>query len=274
MIWIYIVIAAVLIPICDNFSNILREGYSWWLVPVLFIGFFLALIILHLAIVAVSILLINPSKPAKRLSGYYRWLINITLPMVFKLVRVKIEVTGEEKIPQDTRFLLVCNHIHDFDPALLMCAFPKAELGFVGKKEIYSTMKFVAKIMHKLHGLPIDRENNREAVKTIIAATKLITDDVASVGIFPEGYCSISGELLPMRNGAFKIAVKAKVPIVVCTLDNTRKILKNLFIRKTTVHIDVLDVINPTEYNVLDTVAIGERVYNTMNENILKRKGQ
>ncbi len=272
MLWVYLVAAAAFIPILDRFFDILQESYSWWLVIVLYLGIFLALVILQCLVLVVSILLVDTKKPAERFSRYFRALVNATLPMIFRLVRVKIEVTGEEKIPRDKRILLVCNHMHEFDPALLMCAFPQAELGFIGKKEIYSKMKFVAKAMHKLHGLPIDRENNREAVKTIVEATKLITNDVCSVGIFPEGYASVTEELLPMRNGAFKIATKAKAPIVVCTLDNTRKILKNLFIRKTVIHIDVLGVLEPQDFAEMTTTDIGDKVYEMMQENIQKRR--
>ena len=48
MIYAYLVISVALIPILNNFFEILRQPYSWWLVPVLIIGFFLGLVILHM----------------------------------------------------------------------------------------------------------------------------------------------------------------------------------------------------------------------------------
>ena len=61
MLYVYLVASAALIPILDIFFDILKESYSWWLVPVLFIGFFLGFIILHLAVFAVSALIVNPN---------------------------------------------------------------------------------------------------------------------------------------------------------------------------------------------------------------------
>lgn len=274
MLWVYIIASAALIPISDIFFDVLRESYSWWLVPVLFIGFLLAFILIHLAVAVVSICLVRLDSPPERFSGYFRRLIEYTLPMVFTLARVNVEVTGEEKVPNDSRFLMVCNHLHDFDPAIMLYAFPNAELGFVGKKEIYTTMPFIARAMHKLHCLPIDRENNREAVKSIISAAKLITDDVVSIAIFPEGYCSKNGELQPMRNGAFKIAYKAKVPIVVCTIDHTPDIVKNMFRRRTDIHFDVLEVISAEQLESINSTEVGNHVFEIMQENILRRREQ
>ena len=238
----------------------------------LYIAFVAVFIILHLIILGVSISLVKLSSPADRFSKYYRTLVDLTLPMLFTLGRVRVDVTGEDKIPQDSRFLMVCNHIDNLDPAVLIKAFPRAELAFVAKKEIYTTMPFVARAMHKLHCLPIDRENNREAAKTIIRAAKLISDDVVSIGIFPEGYTSKDGNLQPMRNGAFKIAYKAHVPIVICTVNNTPLILKNIVRHKTIINLDVLDVIYPDEFETLSSNDVGDRVFDIMQKNIEYRR--
>ena len=42
MFYLYLVLSAALIPVLNNFFEILRQPYSWWLVPVLFIAFFSA----------------------------------------------------------------------------------------------------------------------------------------------------------------------------------------------------------------------------------------
>ncbi|MBQ8649011.1 MAG: 1-acyl-sn-glycerol-3-phosphate acyltransferase [Clostridia bacterium] len=274
MFYFYLAASAALIPISDIWFDVLRESYSWWLVPVLFVGFFLGFILIHAAIVALSIQLVSMKSPQERFSEYYRFIIRISLPLFYKLARVKINNSGLEKAPKEGRFLLVCNHQHEFDPILMFSSFPYAQLAFVGKKEIYSTLKFIAKVMHKLSCIPIDRENDREAVKSIIKASRLIKEDKNSVVIFPEGYCSKTGELLPMRNGAFKIAYKADVPIVVCVLDNTRSIVKNMFRRKTEVEFHVLKTIYPEEFKDLHTNELGEHVYNTMNEALSKLRAK
>lgn len=268
MVYVYLVIAAVLIPVIDIFSGFLHNENSWWLCPLVLIGIFVLLVVLHFAFVVSAILLVNTNKPAERFSRFYRAIINATLPMFFKISGVKIHADGLDLVPEDTRFLFVCNHIDNFDPVVIMSLLPKAELGFVGKKEIYKKMPIVAKAMHKLYGLPIDRENNREAAKTIIKAVNIIKEDKASIGIFPEGYASGSGELLPMRNGAFKIAYKANVPIVVSVIAGTKPVRYNIFRRRSDVYFKVLHIISAEKLKEINSTELGDMVSEIMQKGI------
>lgn len=263
MLYFYIVASAALVLIFNNFFEIFKQPYSFWLVPILLIGFFVAFIIIQFLILLILIITANPKKP-NCISGLFRFFVKISLPIIIKIARVKINFKDIEKLDQSKRVLLVCNHQHDFDPAIILAAFPDAKLAFIGKKEIYTEMPFIFKAMHRLDSLPIDRENNREAAKTIIKAVKLIKDDVASVGIFPEGYVSKSCELLPLRNGSLKIAIKAKAPIAVCVINNTREIPKNICRRKTEVEFRLLDVITPEQYENMNTQELGDIIYDKM----------
>lgn len=264
MIYTYLIISAALIPLLDNFFNILQQPNSWWLVPVLFISFFVGFVLLQLLILMIMVFTTDFNKSPDRGAKFFRFLLKNSLPIIVKLGLVKINTSGTEKLPQNTRMLFVCNHQHDFDPAVILSVFPDAEIGFIGKKEIYTTMPVIARFMHRLYSLPIDREHDREAAKTIIQAIKQIKDDKVSMAVFPEGFTSTSCELLPFRNGCFKMATKANVPIVVCVLNNTRAIPKRLFRKKTEVEFRLLDVIYPEQYEGMNTTQIGDIVYEKM----------
>ena len=82
----------------------------------------------------------------------------------------------------------------------------------------------------------------------------MIKEDKVSVCAFPEGYTSKDGKLHPFRPGVFKIAQKTNVPIVVCTIQNTREIFKNLkHLRHTDVELHLVDIIPPESYAGLNT---------------------
>ncbi len=266
---IYTLAAVVITLLLDIPFEIFGQANSWWLVPMVLVLSFLALIILHIAVLAISILTVNLDK-SPRDTNFFRLIVNGFLQMALPLLRVKVHATGLEKIPQDETFLLVSNHIHDLDPAIIYYAVPDARLAFIGKKEVRDLFPFIYKALHKLSGLPIDRENNREAAKTIINATRLIKEKTNSVVVFPEGYVSLSGELLPIRNGALKIATKSQAKIVVCTLWGTKQIPKNLLRRKTDIYFDVLDVIDTADN--IHTVEIGNKIHSMMQESIAKHK--
>ncbi len=267
---IYALVAAVITLLLDVPFEVFGQPYSWWLVPVILLGTFVALIILHIVVLAVSISVVDLNKSACD-TDFFRLLIKGFLQMALPLLRVRVHITGLEKIPTDEPFLLVSNHIHDLDPAIIYYAVPDSRLAFIAKREVRDLFPFVYKALHKLSGLPIDRENNREAAKTIINATRLIKDKTNSVAVFPEGYVSKSGQLQPIRNGALKIATKSQAKIVVCTLWGTKDIPKNLLRRKTDIYFDVLDIIDTA--NNSHTVEIGDKIYNIMSAS-LKRHGK
>lgn len=265
MLKIYAVMAAVITLLLDIPLEIFKQPYSWWVVPVVIVASFVALIILHIAIFALCIVTVNLNKPPRD-SNFFRLLVKGFLQMALPILKVKVHATGLEKIPNDQPFLLVCNHIHDLDPAIIYYAVPDSRLAFIAKKEVRDLFPFIYKALHKLSGLPIDRENNREAAKTIINATKLIKEKSNSVAVFPEGYVSKSGELLPIRNGALKIATKTQSKIVVCTLWGTKDIPKNLLRRKTDIYFDVLEVIDTADN--AHTSELGEQIHSLMHESL------
>lgn len=227
--------------------------------------------LLFLLVLVVSCLFVDPKKLVEKPSPYFRFLLNQFSRLAFDLGGVRVHVTGLEKVPRKGRFLLISNHLFAFDPIVFYYAMPWAELAFISKTENFS-LYIVAQVMRKILCLPLDRNNDREALKAILKAIQFIKEDKASIAVFPEGGTSKSGLLQPFRNGAFKIAQKANVPIVVCALSNTKAILKNMFRRRTDVHLDVLDVIPAeTVASLKTTVEIGDYAHKILSEGLAKR---
>ena len=268
----------VLLALSAVFSAAVSAACNWfagwavlWQLPLLFIGCFLGLVLLFLLVLVVSCLFVDPKKLVEKPSPYFRFLLNQFSRLAFDLGGVRVHVTGLEKVPRKGRFLLISNHLFAFDPIVFYYAMPWAELAFISKTENFS-LYIVAQVMRKILCLPLDRNNDREALKAILKAIQFIKEDKASIAVLPEGGTSKSGLLHPFRNGAFKIAQKANVPIVVCALSNTKAILKNMFRRRTDVHLDVLDVIPAeTVASLKTTVEIGDYAHKILSEGLAKR---
>ena len=235
----------------------------WWLLPV-FAGWFLGLTLMAVGFLGICCLLVDKSKPQEKDSRFYRAMAHLYINFIVTIGRIRLHSQGLEKTPKEGRFLLVCNHLNEIDPAVILKCFPKSQLAFISKKE-NTTMPFVGSVMHKLMCQLINRENDREALKTILKCVELIKNDEVSVGVFPEGYISLTGKLQPLKGGVFKIAQKAKVPIVVCTIRDTKQALgKLLKLRSSDVTLHLVDVI-PAEALVGRTaVDIANQVYEMM----------
>ena len=242
---------------------------TWlWLLPVGFLGSLVVLLVAFFLTLWLSCVVVDMDKPQKKDSAYYRGLASAAADLVLWILRMRMHTKGLEKTPKQGRFLLVCNHINDLDPVVLLRYFQKSQLAFISKRE-NNTMFLVGKVMHKLQCQLINRENDREALKTIINCIKLIQNDQASVAVFPEGYTSMDGLLHPFRSGVFKIAQKAKVPIVVCTVQNTNKPFKNIkTLTPTDIHLHLLAVIQPEEFAGITTVELAGRIHTMMAEDL------
>ena len=266
MVYFYLIAAGALLPILNNFFPIFEKSYSWWLSPLLYIAFFLGFIIIHIGLLFLAFAVSKAKPPRPFEAKFYRFILKWSLPLIVWVARVKIKLYGmdPDDVPNDRRMLFVCNHQFDLDPVILLSVFPNHDIGFIGKKDIIKKLPLIAKAMQKLYGLFIDRENDREAAKTIIEAIRTLKEQKASIGLFPEGYTSKTCELLPFRHGSFKIALKAKVPIVVCAINNTRVLPKNIARKKTVIDFNIIDVIYPHQYEGMNTTELGDMIHEKM----------
>jgi len=244
-------------------------GLQWlWILPLCFLGSLIGLAAVFFLTLWLSCQFVDMEKPQKKDSKFYRFLIQTTAQLAVWILRMRVHTKGLEKTPKDGRFLLVCNHLSLLDPVILLAYFRKSQLAFISKQE-NNSMFLVGKLMHKILCQLINRENDREALKTIIACIRLIQEDAVSVGVFPEGYIHGDELLHPFRSGVFKIAQKANVPIVVCTLQNTQKVKKNMpQLKPTDVHLHLVGVLQPEEFEGLTTVDIANRVHAMMVEDL------
>ena len=238
--------------------------WAIWMLPLLFVGIYAGLLLLAIAFLWAICAVVNLDKPQEEDSPFYRRVMHLYIEALIQLVRVRLHTKGLENTPKEGRFLLVCNHLFIADPGIVLHCFRKSQLAFLTKKENYK-LPFIGAFMHKILCQPIDRENDRQALKSIIKCIQLIKEDKVSVCAFPEGYTSKDGKLHPFRPGVFKIAQKTGVPIVVCTIQNTREIFKNLkHFGHTDVELHLVEVIPPESYAGLNTVTLSDMVYEKM----------
>ena len=252
---------AVFALLCAVIAGII--GGIWAAIVALIAGWVVAVILLLLFLVVASAV-VDMEKEQTRISKFYRCLAHLYIDAALILGRVELRTEGLEKTPADGHFLLVCNHICDLDSAVILKCFEKKQLCFIGKQEI-KKFPIIGPVMHKMMCQFINRENDREALKTILRCIQIIKEDQASVVVFPEGYVSLDGRLRHFRSGAFKIAQRTGVPIVVCTVRNTKRMMADLFaLRKTWAQLHLVDVIDGETVKATPTTEMAEKIYEIM----------
>lgn len=230
----------------------------------------LALLLLYILFLCVCCLFIDPRKEYEMNSRFYRFLLDSATSAAMKLCRIRVHVSGIEKIPRDIKVLFVSNHRSNFDPIITWYALKKWKIAFVSKPENFK-VPFFGRIIRKCCFMPIDRENPRKAIPTINRAAKLLKKQQVSIGIYPEGTRSKTCEILPFHNGVFKIAQKADAPVVVLCITGTEKISKRTPFQHTDVYLDVLEVFEGEHIKETKTELIGTAVRRLIEINTERR---
>lgn len=244
-------------------SWLLGSCATWWFVlriALLFLAFCVCWLLLYTLFLFVLGALIDQKKPVKKPHHGMRRLMVETMELILLVGRIRVRGEGLDRIDRKKPFLLVANHRSLIDPFLPLTLLKGTEIVYICKPEVAKMP--VAGGMTHICGFPlIDRQNNRQALKTIFRAVGILTDESTSVAIFPEGTRNKTADpLLPLHPGSFSIAKRANVPIVVAVNRNTEKALKRFFLHRTRVSFSVVDVLTPERIAPLSTQEIAELV--------------
>ncbi len=206
-------------------------------------------------------------KEYKKTNKFYNWVFVLWYRYMMIVGLLRLHVTGYEKVPFGTHFLLVSNHRSKFDNFVQCAVLKKTQIAYISKPENFK-IPMGRRYMRRGLYLSIARNNPREAMGTILKAIEYIKSDIVSIGIFPEGTRSTDGSLKDFKPGSFKIAEKAGCPVVVCCMQGTENIAKNWPFKKTDVYMDILEVIPAAVWAEKSTVEVAKYAQELVQKNI------
>lgn len=127
------------------------------------------------------------------------------------LVGVKIETRGQESIDPDKTYVYVANHVNIFDLFALYQAIPQYTRAL--EHVDHFSWPIIGSLITEAGQIPVDPDNPRRTAKGLReAATRLQAGE--SITILPEGSRTLDGSLGPFLPGAFRLAIRAKAPVV------------------------------------------------------------
>jgi 1-acyl-sn-glycerol-3-phosphate acyltransferase len=142
--------------------------------------------------------------------------------LTFKLNPLwSVRISGEQISNPRNPYVVVSNH-ESFADILLLCNLPW-EMKWMSKVEILR-IPYLGWMMRLAGDIPVDRGSSKSAVKALEQSRQTLRRRV-SVMIFPEGTRSTSEELLPFKDGAFRLAIKTGTPILPLAIVGTRDAL-------------------------------------------------
>ena len=135
---------------------------------------------------------------------------------------VKVQVEGLDNINPKQAYVFAANHQSQFDIFTLLGHLP-TQFRWLAKKELFR-IPILGAAMKSAGYIPIDRNNRKEAFKSIDLAANRVREGT-SVVIFPEGTRSLDGKLQSFKKGGFHLAIKSKRPIVPVSISGAFSIL-------------------------------------------------
>jgi 1-acyl-sn-glycerol-3-phosphate acyltransferase len=169
-------------------------------------------------------------------------------------------------MPQDPRrpFVVVSNH-ESFADILLISHLPW-EMKWLSKAELFR-IPIMGWMMWLAGDVPVKRGFGPSALEAM-ARCRQALDNRVSVMIFPEGTRSKTAELLPFKDGAFRLAIEAGVPILPLAVSGTATALRKHDWRfgRSDAEVRVLEPVETAGLTIRDIPDLKARVRQTIVE--------
>ena len=194
----------------EPMKSLLFKLYKWLV--------YLPVLVLATTLCGLVVLVIAPFSP--RLAS--RWFASLWARILFRASWSRLAVSGAEVLAGQRSYVVVANHLSQFDIPVLYGWLP-LDLKWVMKKELRHIPILGAACAAMGH-IFLDRSNRDEALR-VLQQVKGELAPGTSILFFPEGTRSRNGKMKPFKSGAFMMAKDLDIPVLPVTLLDTDSIL-------------------------------------------------
>lgn len=214
------------------------------------------LVVAPLTLIYALILLVG----GKKYSMHCVWFnCHYVCPFLLSVMRIKVKEYGREKIQSGKATVFVSNHLSALDILVNASVMPQP-MRFLAKMETKYIPFFG--YMVKMLAIVVDRKSKESREKSYRYMSEALQKGESLI-IYPEGTRNRTGlPLKEFKDGAFRVAVMAQVPIIVQTLVGTQAVNPpaGLQLLPGTVEVHWSEPIETTGMLPEDIAALRERV--------------
>lgn len=142
--------------------------------------------------------------------------------LVAGTIGARIRVHGVEQLQAGRAYVYVANHSSLIDTPALFASLPY-QFKIMAKRSLFY-VPFVGWHLWSSGNFPINRADARKTAKSLKSVIDGVRDG-KSLMVFPEGTRTADGRLQEFKHGAFRIAVRARVPVVPVVIRGTFELL-------------------------------------------------
>ena len=175
--------------------------------------------------------------PFDRSGAMQHWCARWWCRLVAWSIFARIRVHGTDKLRRDETYVYMANHSSLIDTPALFAYLPY-QFKIMAKKELFY-IPFMGWHLWTSGNFPVDRSDGRKTAKSLRKVIEGIKGG-KSLAVFPEGTRTPDGYLQEFKPGAFKIALRAGVPIVPVTIRGTFELLPKTTLAPRPGRVDVI----------------------------------
>lgn len=175
----------------------------------------------------------------------------------------RLHISGETITNPRNPYMVVSNHQSLADIPLISNL--PWEMKWMGKVELFK-LPIIGWMMHLSGDISVDRNNPRSGALALIKAQRYL-EKHCSVIIFPEGTRTTDGRVRPFSDGAFHLAIRAKVPVLPLVVEGSRDCIpKNSwkFGKPSDIYLKILPPIETSSLSVQDVSSLRDNVRNVI----------
>lgn len=153
-----------------------------------------------------------------------------------RIMGLRLDIRIESLLELQRPCVIIANHQSNYDLFVIGGLIPPRTVS-MGKKSL-KWLPLFGQLYWLAGNVLIDRDNPRNARRSLLAAASILRERNTSIFVFPEGTRHPGEGMLPFKKGAFQLAIAAGVPIVpLCvssyagTLDANRCVTARIALR-------------------------------------------
>lgn len=129
----------------------------------------------------------------------------------------RIEISGQEHLPEEGPYVLAPNHYSEFDPLIVAVATWRVGRAprFMAKESLFR-VPVLGTVLRSTGMIPVGRASSSAAARQSLEQSQALVRDGRGVIVYPEGTLTREPNLWPMRGktGAARLALAGDIPVI------------------------------------------------------------